>query len=160
MNKVAVVEVPIAKNEVRDIPVQGMVVRGALAPIDFPDRLRIGIEDHPAPCHVFIDFLYPMGQDEPVQSRAANGGKMWVGITSGRVFRVEIAVPEGTKKGHIRLDLFAVQSGLKQLQSEANKLPLDQRPPRRIAHYGMLSDLLPDMAPVIEKKLDELRQAE
>lgn len=158
MKKYAVVEVSVARNEVRDIEVKGAVLRGALAPIDFPERLRVGIEDEPAPCHIFIDFLYPMGQNEPTDARPADGGRIFLGRTSGRIFRVELQVPEGMKSGKIQLNFLAVQSSLHTLQEEANSLPLTQRPPRRIAHYGMLSDLLPAMEPAISASLDKLRQ--
>lgn len=152
------VDVPVEKNRIRDIHLKNHgLLRGAAAPVDFPDRLRVGIDDGVRGCHLFIDFMYPMGTDEPVETQEHENGFMFVGKRSGRIIRLEMRLPPGTSSGKVNLNFVATMKRLAQMQNDARELPSSSRPPRRIAHYGALSELLPEMAPMIEKKLEELR---
>jgi hypothetical protein len=147
MTRYKVLDVPIEKNGVREIRVGGALVRGALGPADFPARIRVTFGTG-SPMPVAIDFLYALAGDEAAVEHRSDGGVLYVGKDSGRVLRMTTTVdmPENAKGGRFELHVEdEVEPILRELKESAQqgKLFTHRPPARQLAHYSMMSDLLP-----------------
>ena len=139
MTRYRVLEVPIEKNRVREVRIGSNVVRGALGPADFPECVRIGLDEGNPPT-LSIEFVYAMLPEEETQrTQIEKDGTVYLGKHTGRVFRIEAKAPAGTTRGVVRLD---VNPAMHQLEESARR-EAPGRLPRRLAHYSMISELMP-----------------
>jgi hypothetical protein len=151
MTRYSVLDVPVEKNVVREVNLGSTVVRGALSPLDFPEKLRVAFDDA-TPQRVTVDFVYAMAPEEPVEARRpAEGGRILVGRKTGRILRLELQVPQGAPGLRLFFET-EVQPVLNDLRAVASRT---HQPPRRLAHYDMVNDMLPWLG----EKLKELRAA-
>jgi hypothetical protein len=149
MTRHKLLEVPIERNRVREVSVGTTIVRGALGPLDFPEQVRVSFDDA-SPQNATLDFVYAMAPEEPEdERRLPDGNRVCIGRKSGRILRMTLKVPEGAKglKLSVETDLKPI---LRDLAASAQHL---RQPPRRLAHYQMVGELLP----WLDQKIAELR---
>jgi hypothetical protein len=137
-------EVPIAKNVVREVKIGPSIIRGALGPTDFPEALRV-ICSESKPLTVTISFVYPVGLEEATEERRVDDdGALRIGKITGRVHQIDLTAPNETVGIRLVAD---VEPALEELSAAARKLPVNDRSlPRRLAHYSMIEELLPWIA--------------
>ena len=152
MTEIRIVDIPVEKNKERTIEADGIEVKGALTPADFPRRARIEWSDN----SLSIEFVYAMGGDE--ERRTISNGpehiKMRVGVDSGRVFRIELPVPDGVEQSDTTSISVRVQPKLRQLEEQSASTSHEMPPHRRIAHYQAVTDLMP----MVDEKLKEMKK--
>lgn len=162
MREPITIDVPLRLNVVQEVDIRGMKLHGQLGPLDFPERVRIGMIDNPP--RAYVDFLYVMlPEEEATEHGDPSGLRISVGNHSKRVLRLEIPMPLGEKEGVMRFEgsergfelSVHVRKQMNALKEEARKLPPEARPARLIAHYSTVAD----MVPFIEGELDKFQGA-
>lgn len=148
-----VLEVPMEKNVVRTLRLGRIEIRGALGPSDFPERLRVSVKKD-TPGRITLDFLYAMlSEEETVIRPGQNGTVVHVGKHTGRVMRIESPVPMNLSPGVVQLN---ISPTLRELEASSKKNE-SARTPRQLAHYSMISDLMPWVSTSLSGKVHALQ---
>jgi hypothetical protein len=150
MTRDETLDVPLAKNIVREVSFHGQTYSGALSAFDFPRSIRITLNE--SLDRATVQFIYVTGAEETVQQLVKTGAAVHIGSKSGRVLRIEFPVPKVPGKVPFTLELL-VREPLRQLKRDAGKLSWEERPARRLAHYKMF----PDLFSIIEGGIEKLR---
>jgi hypothetical protein len=139
MTKATTLEVPRHLNVMRELKVGDARLRGAVGPTDFPERVRVQLDDQV----IRITFFYVDAVEEPVTTYEWGDAKVVTyGADSGRVFSISAPARSGARAGLSDVTVPATNA-LREMRRKAGSLKPSKLPARRAFHYELLRDIIP-----------------
>ena len=145
-------DIPSCRNRSRTIKADGVEITASLTPADFPHRARLESTAN----LIEIGFVYAMGGDEE-RRKISNGPEhveLQVGVETGRVFQIQLPVPEGLEQSDKTSISVRVEPKLRKLKEQSAARSKEMPPHRRIAHYQAVSELMP----MVSEELKEMKK--
>lgn len=118
-------------NQIQDVKVGGVTIRGSLSPYDVPRQAAVTYDDATKEYRIFLQYLTP---DEPTKVRElSNGIAVFLGQNSGKLYQILIRGQEPRTIQNLRVTLLSRVDDLVSRQAE------DATPSSYLQHLNLLA---------------------